>query len=434
LVNLGSGVGKANNIMGTNAQRVPGRPLRIALYSHDTMGLGHVRRNVLIAWAIANSKIKADFLLLTGIAESSRFAVPRNAERVILPPLCKGGDGHYRSRLSKLTVDEVRIRRTRMMRAALAVFDPDLFIVDKHPRGALNELDTILPFLTRERNAACVLGVRDVLDDPETAKREWRASNNNKTIRDYYDQVWIYGDPRVSDVVRECALPPDVADRVRHLGYFDHRLRDEIEGSNPAAEDAAGGRSHPGPIGEGPMALCLVGGGEDGVSLADAFVRTRLPDGLHGVLVTGPFMPPEDQRRIHRIAAERQNVQVFNFHVEPRELLPRAARVIAMGGYNTTYEVLSYGCPLLIVPRVRPRLEQLVRAQRLAEFGLAEVLHPNDLAPAVLEAWLTEDRTPPSEVRRRLDFGAIQRLPEAAADLIAWRAQSSRGQARREGA
>ncbi|MDQ1664418.1 MAG: hypothetical protein QOH75_449, partial [Actinomycetota bacterium] len=61
---------------------------------------------------------------------------------------------------------------------------------------------------------------------------------------------------------------------------------------------------------------------------------------------------------------------------------------VTMGGYNTVCEMLAYRIPTLVVPRVRPRLEQLVRADRLAELGLLDVLHPDVVTPDRLTSWL----------------------------------------------
>ena len=59
-----------------------------------------------------------------------------------------------------------------------------------------------------------------------------------------------------------------------------------------------------------------------------------------------------------------------------------------MGGYNTVSEVLSYRTPALVVPRVAPRLEQLVRATRLRDLGLVDLLLPTDLTPLAIAPWL----------------------------------------------
>ena len=53
-----------------------------------------------------------------------------------------------------------------------------------------------------------------------------------------------------------------------------------------------------------------------------------------------------------------------------------AAAVVGMGGYNTFCEILSFDQRALIVPRVRPRHEQLIRARRAMELGIVEMLEP----------------------------------------------------------
>jgi len=73
---------------------------------------------------------------------------------------------------------------------------------------------------------------------------------------------------------------------------------------------------------------------------------------------------------------------------EPTLLLERSSRVIAMGGYNTTCEILSFQKPALLVPRIAPRQEQWIRAERLQQRSLVDVLHPDHLSPEALTEWL----------------------------------------------
>jgi len=67
-------------------------------------------------------------------------------------------------------------------------------------------------------------------------------------------------------------------------------------------------------------------------------------------------------------------VRTLTFDTRLENLMARAAGVVAMGGYNTFCEILSFDKPALIVPRTTPRLEQFIRAQRAAELGLAAML------------------------------------------------------------
>lgn len=68
---------------------------------------------------------------------------------------------------------------------------PDVFIVDSVPPGALNELDPVLRQLRRTGRTRTVLGVRDVLDDRNTVRREWAALANEAVIERRLDAVWV---------------------------------------------------------------------------------------------------------------------------------------------------------------------------------------------------------------------------------------------------
>src|SRR5256885_16701411 len=114
----------------------------------------------------------------------------------------------------------------------------------------------------------------------------------------------------------------------------------------------------------------------------------------------------------------RSRFRVLDFVPEPISLIERADRVIAMGGYNTCCEVLSFEKHALIVPRVAPEPEQWIRAQRLRDLGLVEVLHPDALSPGALSAWLARDLGPPPPIRQRLDLGGLDRIRGPPAGLL----------------
>lgn len=381
------------------------RKWRIALYSHDTMGLGHMRRNRLIAQTLANSPLPAVILMIAGAGEASVFELPPGVDCLTLPALRKGTDGEYRSRRLDVSLQELIALRAKTIRAVLEEFEPDALIVDNVPRGAVGELDPSLEYLRARGTTRCVLGLRDVLDDPAVVHREWRCRANENAIRDHYDAVWVYGDPAVYDLVREYRLALDVAEKVRYTGYLDHRQRLELteaKSADPLAELE---------LPPGQLALCLLGGGQDGSRLAEAFAQASLPPETNGVILTGPFMPPDMQQRLRRHAATQPRLRVIEFVPEPAHLVSRADRVIAMGGYNTTFEVLAFEKRALIVPRVHPRREQMIRAERLRDLGLLDVLHPNDLSPGALTEWLAHDARSFPPARSHIDLNGLVRLP-----------------------
>ena len=97
---------------------------------------------------------------------------------------------------------------------------------------------------------------------------------------------------------------------------------------------------------------------------------------LAAVVVLGPFMPQAQQREF-RLRAERiGRIEVVTFDSHVELLMQRAVGIVAMAGYNTFCEILSLDKRAILVPRVVPRREQLLRAERAAELGLVRMLDP----------------------------------------------------------
>lgn len=396
---------------GAGAAASPSR-LRIALYSHDTMGLGHMRRNLLLAQALMRSPEPPSVLMVAGAREAGALRLPRGVDSVTLPALAKDGDGELGARDLDLSLAEIVRLRSNLIAAAIEGFRPDVFIVDKVPRGAMRELVPALEELAAEGRCRCVLGLRDVLDEPETVRREWREMEGDDAVRRYYRAVWVYGDPRLYDPVPEYGFSSVVAGKVRYTGYLDQRTRLAGAGCECLAP------SDVPELPEGRLVLCLLGGGQDGAALSEAFVNTELPEGSVGVLVMGPYLPAEARARVRRAAASRPQLRIVESLAEPGWLLRRADRVIAMGGYNTVCEVLSYERTALIVPRIHPRREQWIRAERLRSHGLIDVLHPGDLTPAALGRWLSLDMPSRPSAIGRFDWSGLDNLPRFVGDLF----------------
>ena len=383
----------------------------MALYSPGMVGLGHMRRHLLIAQALADSPLRPALLMLAEAREAGSFPMPRQVDCVTLPALHKQPDGHCTPRHLELPLREVVALRAEIIRATLRSLDPDVLIVDHLPRGALGELQPALAALRANGRTHCVLGLRDVLESPDTVRQEWRRWRATDAIRDYYDAVWIYGDPAVYDLIRECRLPAEIEEKAVYTGYLDSRRRLESEPSlSPQLAEAL-------EVGDRSLTLCLVGGGQDGAPLAEAFLKARLPSDTLGIVITGPFMPSESRQRVHALAAGRSDVKVLDFISEPAPLLARADRVIAMGGYNSVCDVLAFRKRALIVPRGLPRHEQLMRAERLAAVRAFDVLDPGQLEPAALSRWLFNGA--PQTAEPRVDLGGLTRLPRLLEAMIA---------------
>jgi predicted glycosyltransferase len=373
---------------------------RIALYSPGMVGLGHIRRTLLIAQALTAAS-RASALVIAEARQAGSFAIPAGVDMLTLPALRKA-DGQCTPRYLDVSLRKLLAMRSRAIQGTLMAFEPDVLIVDHLPRGAVGELEPALEQLRAEGHTRIVLGLRDILEAPETVRREWDQAGYEAAIRRYFDAVWVYGDRAVYDQAREYHFAPDVAARLSYAGYLDpvERVGAACDGDPLVALG----------LPEGRLALCMVGGGQDGEALALAFAQGA-PRDMNSVVVTGPFMPEPARARLHELAGANPRLRVLEFLDEPTRLLRRADRLVAMGGYNTVCEALSFETHTLVVPRGQPRLEQRIRAERLRELGLLHVLPEEDLSPAAIGAWLARDLGAPPPVRERIDMHALTRLP-----------------------
>ena len=130
-----------------------------------------------------------------------------------------------------------------------------------------------------------------------------------------------------------------------------------------------------------PYVLVTTGGGGDGTVLVDWVLRAYEQDrGLphNAIIVYGPFMDREAQLAFQSRVDRLPRVQAVDFVPNMEDFVAKSVGVVAMGGYNTVCEILSFDRPGLIVPRSVPRLEQTIRARRLQELGLLRMLSDSD--------------------------------------------------------
>src|SRR6266446_3330971 len=203
------------------------KKIHIALYSPGIVGLGHLRRNLIISQVLAASTLQSVNLMITEAREASLFvnSMPAGMDCLTLPGLSKSADGICKPRYLDLPLKDLLALRARTIRAALKEFEPDLLIVDNLPRGAYRELDLALKQLKSCGHTRCVLGLRDVLDEPWSVHRDWFHWKNEKAILDYFDAIWVYGDPAIYNMIDEYLFPLQVASKIRFVGYLDQRKR-----------------------------------------------------------------------------------------------------------------------------------------------------------------------------------------------------------------
>ncbi|PHV63913.1 glycosyltransferase family protein [Cyanobacterium aponinum] len=407
---------KINQYFAVKKEQIFPKKLKIVLYSHDTMGLGHKRRNQLIAQTLEESGISGNILIISGIGEGNQFFSSSAIDYLTLPALYKSSDGEYQARHFDMSLKQIIKMRSQLILTAMKNFQPDVFIVDNVPRGAINELNPILKYLRKKTKTKCILGLRDILDDPDVIKNSWQKNNYEDAIRKYYDQVWIYGDEQIYDSIQEYTFSPDIVSKLHYTGYLDQTARIQWYQKHHHKTDLH--------FPSNSLALCMVGGGQDGGNLALAFAQSKLPKNTYGIIVTGPMMPPSVRQQIQEYCempsqngAVRSNLQVLEYVNEPTLLLKKADWVVSMGGYNSTCEILSFQKRALIVPRITPRKEQLIRTEILNKLGFVDMLHPQQLSADALSQWFRQEKKHhPQTVN--IDLDGLKKIPQLITEIV----------------
>jgi predicted glycosyltransferase len=354
---------------------------RILIYSHDSFGLGHLRRCRAIAHSLVDTNSSLSVLILSGSPIIGSFDFRSRVDFVRIPGVIKLRNGEYVSLNLHIDIEETLAMRSSIIRHTAEIFDPDILIVDKEPLGLRGEVRPTLDLL-RRRGTPLVLGLRDVMDEPGALETEWERKNAIPALSEYYNEIWVYGLPQICDPLAGLDIPASVRRRMVYTGYLRRNAPAAV--ASPDTLDLA----------DGEFLLTTAGGGGDGDALIDWVLAAyeNDPGGLPPMLIVfGPFMTPDLQAAFAARAARLPKLRTITFDVRLETLMARAAGIVAMGGYNTFCEILSFDKPALIVPRTVPRLEQFIRAQRAAELGLAAILsdtgerEPRKMAAALLQ-------------------------------------------------
>lgn len=387
------------------------RRLRVALFSHDSLGLGHIRRNRALAFALARdlpalTGREVSGLLIASSPEAARFDLPDGWDWVILPGVTPAPGGYVPRALAS-SMQGLRALRAAAVSAILDQQRPELFIVDRHPFGIGGELAEAIDQV-RGHGCRTVLGLREVLDTPSVIDAEWEKVGGSARVADAFDEVWIYGDPDVYDPRSTGEVPATLAARAVTTGYLSQNRPDD-GGTPPEGVESP-------ESGPRPFVLTCLGGGSDGGSLASIAVDAQPPDGHRHLIVTGPQMDTEEFDRL-RVRAGATTT-VIRHHKDIPGLVASAEAVVCMGGYNTLAELMATDTPALVVPRKGHRAEQPRRAFALAAAGAVDALTIDSLDAEVLSEWFAGRVGRPTD-RSHIDLSGLTTVPRLAAELIA---------------
>lgn len=390
-----------------------GAGFRVMLYSHDTMGLGHLKRNLKIINTLKSYYPELTILLATGSTQIYRYQLPTGINCINLPPVYKIGKDMYESGLTGMSFDKILRLRTMILLETVKSFSPHILIVDHSPLGMKGEIIPSLEWLNKPDNKSLIiLGMRDIIDEPEYVIDYWNQKDIYNVLTNLYDHIFIYGDKQVYDPVTMYKFPDDVKGKTSYCGYItepsvNKKLSKTSKSSNRDKEK---------------FVLITIGGGE---WLADVILQNYLEMlsenqskiNYNSIILTGPFIPEILWSRLRKISRGLP-VKMRKFIPQIQRLLSNSHLVISSAGYNTITDIMSFANKALVIPRIKFRKEQQIRAERLNKLGLIDMLYPDDVNPKSLfdyiERSLSSNSAPLAEAREQkiIDLDGNKRLAE----------------------
>ncbi len=176
-------------------------------------------------------------------------------------------------------------------------------------------------------------------------------------------------------------------------------------------------------LGNEKLIVITAGGGRDAYPMLQACIGAFQLLGkqapFEAILTAGPLMPAEEKKRLEE-AAKGLKVRVLSQVFENLNYINAADLVITMAGYNSLVEVVQLRKKSLVLPRLGPSAEQVIRAKLFEERGAIDVIYPHELSSKKLAermmADLERDDYPVHDNTIRLD-GAANAVAYLSEDL-----------------
>jgi len=356
----------------------------ILMYSHDTYGLGHIRRSMAIASHLLGPRV--NILILTGSPIAGRFSFPEQIDFVRIPGMIKRTNEEYLPLSIKINARHALDIRKNIITATVKTFQPQLFIVDKEPLGLKREVLPALQWLRRNRpGTRTILGLRDIMDDAPTTRREWQDKGVYQILEALYSEIWLHAPRELCAQLMEYGISDAVSSKTHFTGYIPRKV--------PSPEGVQNVRKEHGLQENDKLVVVTTGGGGDGFAVMDTYLKmlesAPAPPRFKSILITGPFMPKSERKNLNK-RARKQGVRLYHFYRQMEKIFAAADVVVSMGGYNTLCEILTQRTVSLVIPRETPRKEQMIRARTFKHQNLIDYIPWDDLTPELLRQRLLD--------------------------------------------
>jgi len=163
------------------------------IYSPDAHGLGHLRRNSILAKVAVGLITNLNVIIIGNCPSNILVDIGSRIDFVKLPSVKRGDVGVWNQRFLNLPGSEFWQIRLKMLEVLFNEFKPTVLIVDHLPLGIENELEYILP-IAKSFGTKIILGIRDILGHPDLIKGVWTKNGSYNALYKYYDNILIFGE------------------------------------------------------------------------------------------------------------------------------------------------------------------------------------------------------------------------------------------------
>ena len=356
--------------------------MRAFFYVQHLLGIGHLKRAATLARALEHAGF--DVTLASGGTPVAGIPVLQ------LPPASSPDFKQLLDEHGRPVDDEWRSRRRDALLAAFERSRADLLLIELFPFGRRQMRFELLPLLEAAQDRLVVCSVRDLLQP--RPQREAEAVNY---VERYFDHVLVHGDPTLAAFERTFSLAPRIAAKLHYTGY----VVDERDAQGDAGRDEV---------------IVSAGGGAVGARLLETAVAarplTRLRDRTWRI-ITGLNAKEPAAHSVPGVLVER-------FRNDFTLLLRNCLLSVSQAGYNTVLETLQARSRAVLVPYAGGgESEQTLRAERLAERGLVEMVEESALTPESLAAAIDRAAARPRPPHGAVDLGGARRSVEL---LLGW--------------
>lgn len=363
--------------------------MKVFIYVQHLVGIGHLRRALLLALAMERRGLET--VVVSGGRPVSLF--PQTRIRPLPPAHCSPED--YSTILDDGGRPVTQAWKDRRAALLLEHFEherPDVLLLETFPFGRRQFRFELLPLLENARFAArrprVLCSIRDVLQH----RSEEREDETIRLLNDFFDEVWVHGDPDWIGLERSFSRTADIAPEVLYTGYVS-----EPWSGNTAAN------------GEG--VLVSSGGGAAGVALMRCAAEAR---GLSGArtlpwrFLVGGHLSSDQQAELTALAGPGASIEP----VRPdfKDVLAGCRVSISQFGYNTAVDLLQTRARAVVVPFEGPgETEQRTRAEAMAGKNLFEVVPEPALTPRSLAEALDRAMARPRPEAPAIQLGGAGR-------------------------